>query len=38
MNMQFNNETFRDDYTFYNTKEGILRFPFPFMKIATCMQ
>ena len=30
MNMQFNNETFRNDYTFYNTKEGILRFPFPF--------
>ena len=30
MNMQFKQETFRDDYTFSNSPETIRRFPFPF--------
>jgi hypothetical protein len=30
MNMQFKQETFRDDYTFSNSPEAIRRFPFPF--------
>lgn len=32
MNMRFNNETFRDDYTYYNSPEAMRRFPFPFDK------
>lgn len=28
--LQFNRETFRDDYSFHNSPEAILRFPFPF--------
>ena len=30
MNLNFRNETFRDDYTFRNSPETIRRFPFPF--------
>ena len=30
MTIQFHDETFRDDYTFHNSPEGIRRFPFPF--------
>lgn len=30
MTIRFNDETFRDDYTFHNSREAILRFPFPF--------
>lgn len=30
MNINFRNETFRDDYTFRNSPETIRRFPFPF--------
>ena len=30
MNINFKNETFRDDYTFKNSPESIRRFPFPF--------
>ncbi len=30
MNMQFKQETFRDDYTYTNSAEAIRRFPFPF--------
>ena len=32
MNIQFNDETFRDDYTFKNSDLAIKRFPFPFDK------
>ncbi len=32
MNIQFKDETFRDDYTFKNSPEAIKRFPFPFDK------
>ncbi|MBW6418471.1 DUF3445 domain-containing protein [Celeribacter sp. PS-C1] len=30
MTMQFNDETFRGDYTYHNSPEAIRRFPFPF--------
>ena len=30
MTIQFNDETFRDDYTFKNSQWAIDRFPFPF--------
>lgn len=30
MTIQFNKETFRDDYSFYNSDWAINRFPFPF--------
>ena len=30
MNLNFKNESFRDDYTFKNSPESIRRFPFPF--------
>ncbi len=30
MNMQFKQETFRDDYSYTNSAEAIRRFPFPF--------
>ena len=30
MTLQFNDETFRDDYTFFNSPQAIRRFPFPF--------
>lgn len=30
MGIQFNDETFRDDYTYRNSPAGIKRFPFPF--------
>lgn len=30
MTLQFNDETFRDDYTFRNSPQAIRRFPFPF--------
>ncbi|MEM9668774.1 MAG: DUF3445 domain-containing protein [Pseudomonadota bacterium] len=30
MTIQFNEETFRDDYTFHNSDKAIRRFPFPF--------
>ncbi len=30
MTLQFNDETFRDDYTFTNSQRAIDRFPFPF--------
>lgn len=30
MNTLFKEETFRDDYSFYNSPESIKRFPFPF--------
>ena len=30
MTIQFHNETFRDDYSFYNSQTAINRFPFPF--------
>jgi len=30
MTIRFNDETFRDDYTFFNSPEAIARFPFPF--------
>ena len=30
MTLQFNDETFRDDFTFRNSPEAIKRFPFPF--------
>lgn len=30
MTLQFNEETFRGDYTFHNSREATLRFPFPF--------
>jgi hypothetical protein len=30
MTIRFNDETFRDDYTFHNSPEAIRRFPFPF--------
>lgn len=32
MGIQFKQETFRDDFTFSNSPEGIRRFPFPFDK------
>ncbi|THH38176.1 DUF3445 domain-containing protein [Aliishimia ponticola] len=32
MTIQFNDETFRDDYTFFNSPVAIARFPFPFDK------
>ncbi len=30
MTIQFNDETFKDDYTFKNSKKALARFPFPF--------
>lgn len=30
MTMTFNEETFRDDFTFHNSQKAIRRFPFPF--------
>lgn len=30
MTIQFNDETFRDDFTFKNSPEAVRRFPFPF--------
>jgi hypothetical protein len=30
MTIQFNDETFRDDYSFKNSQRAIDRFPFPF--------
>lgn len=30
MNMRFNKETFRGDYSYHNSPAAILRFPFPF--------
>ena len=30
MTIQFNDETFRDDYSFHNSQRAIDRFPFPF--------
>ena len=30
MTLSFNNETFRDDYTFFNSPQAIRRFPFTF--------
>lgn len=30
MTLRFNDETFRDDYTYRNSPEAIRRFPFPF--------
>lgn len=30
MSITFNTETFRDDFTYYNSPEAIRRFPFPF--------
>ncbi len=30
MTLTFHSETFRDDFTFHNSPEAILRFPFPF--------
>ena len=30
MTIRFNDETFRDDYSFHNSPEAIARFPFPF--------
>ena len=30
MNIAFNDETFRDDFTFRNSSQSIRRFPFPF--------
>ena len=30
MTIQFNEETFRDDYSFFNSDWAIKRFPFPF--------
>ncbi len=30
MNIQFNDETFFDDFTFHNSERAIKRFPFPF--------
>jgi len=30
MSLTFNSETFRDDFTYYNSPEAIQRFPFPF--------
>ena len=30
MTIQFNNETFRDDYSFNNSQRAKDRFPFPF--------
>src|SRR5690625_2542677 len=30
MSITFNEETFRDDFTYYNSPEAIRRFPFPF--------
>src|SRR5581483_1751902 len=30
MGLAFRKETFRDDFTFSNSSEGIRRFPFPF--------
>lgn len=32
MTIQFNDETFRDDYSYHNSAEAIRRFPFPFDK------
>lgn len=32
MNIEFKDETFRDDYTFNNSPKAIKRFPFPFDK------
>ena len=32
MTIQFNEETYRDDYTFYNSDAAVKRFPFPFDK------
>lgn len=32
MTIQFNDETFRDDYTYHNSARAIRRFPFPFDK------
>lgn len=32
MTMQFNDETFRDDYSYHNSAQAIRRFPFPFDK------
>ncbi len=30
MTLQFNDETFRDDYSFHNSDRALKRFPFPF--------
>src|SRR4051794_41859574 len=30
MTLDFHTETFRDDFTYYNSPEAIRRFPFPF--------
>jgi hypothetical protein len=30
MTLQFNDETFRDDYSFHNSERALKRFPFPF--------
>lgn len=30
MSIAFNQETFRDDFTFFNSEVGVRRFPFPF--------
>lgn len=30
MTIRFNDETFRDDYTYFNSPDAISRFPFPF--------
>jgi hypothetical protein len=30
MTIRFNDETFRDDYSYFNSPEAIARFPFPF--------
>lgn len=30
MKLNFNSETFRDDFSFHNTPEAVRRFPFPF--------
>lgn len=32
MTIQFNDETFRDDYSYHNSAEALRRFPFPFDK------
>jgi dimethylamine monooxygenase subunit A len=34
MGLEFNTETFRDDFTFHNSPRAIARFPFPFDKDA----
>ena len=38
MNIEFKQETFRDDFTFRNSPAAIRRFPFPFTKTATCIR